>query len=91
MHGQSGPAVSSNSKPITTTFFLSRWKRLLQRENVKKGGGFALEIEELTRDLHSADCRYESRKTMTEYEKKFSGNGKNINYVKVVVRKRRER
>ncbi|MGI6766148.1 MAG: tRNA (guanosine(46)-N7)-methyltransferase TrmB [Lentihominibacter sp.] len=51
-------------------------------------GGFALEIEEMTRDLHSADCPYESRKTMTEYEKKFSKNGKNINYVKVIVRKK---
>ncbi len=50
-------------------------------------GYFTLDIREKTRDLHSADCRYESKRTMTEYEKKFSGNGKNINYVKIIVKK----
>ncbi|MDD6190461.1 MAG: tRNA (guanosine(46)-N7)-methyltransferase TrmB [Firmicutes bacterium] len=44
-----------------------------------------LEIIELTRDLHGSE--YESRFTMTEYEEKFSGKGKNINYVKVTVNK----
>ena len=38
------------------------------------------EILEVTRDLHSTD--YESVKFTTEYEDKFSGNGKSINYVK---------
>ena len=39
---------------------------------------------ELSRDLHSSD--YEARNTVTEYEKKFMGTGKNINYVKVLPR-----
>lgn len=38
------------------------------------------EVLEFTRDLHSSD--YESRFVTTEYEDRFSGNGKNINYVK---------
>lgn len=49
--------------------------------------GFALEISEMTGDLHRADCCFDSRNYVTEYEKKFSGNGKNINYVKIIVRK----
>lgn len=43
------------------------------------------DIKELTRDLHSSE--YESKYTMTEYEEKFKGNGKNINYVKIIVNK----
>lgn len=38
------------------------------------------EVLEFTRDLHASD--YESKNTMTEYEERFSGRGKNINYVK---------
>ena len=38
------------------------------------------EILEYTEDLHNSD--YESKNTTTEYEDKFSGLGKNINYVK---------
>jgi tRNA (guanine-N7-)-methyltransferase len=45
-------------------------------------GGYP--ILEQTRDLHSTE--YESRRTMTEYEKKFSTMGKNINYVKIKLR-----
>ena len=45
-------------------------------------GGYP--ILEQTRDLHSSD--YSSRLTMTEYEKKFSAMGKNINYVKIKLR-----
>jgi len=41
------------------------------------------ETVELTRDLHSSS--YASRLTTTEYEDKFSGRGKNINYVKIIV------
>ncbi len=41
------------------------------------------EIVEQTRDLHNSN--YESRHTTTEYEDKFRANGKNINYVKVIV------
>ncbi|MBQ8151470.1 MAG: tRNA (guanosine(46)-N7)-methyltransferase TrmB [Firmicutes bacterium] len=41
-------------------------------------------ILEETRDLHASS--YDSRFTMTEYEKKFSGLGKNINYVKVALK-----
>ena len=40
-------------------------------------------ITEQTRDLHASD--YDARLTTTEYEDKFSGRGKNINYVKVVA------
>ncbi|MCQ2546575.1 MAG: tRNA (guanosine(46)-N7)-methyltransferase TrmB [Clostridia bacterium] len=47
-----------------------------------------LEVVELTRDLHAADCTYESRNVTTEYEDKFSGRGKNINYIKVIVHKK---
>ena len=46
-----------------------------------------LEVVELTRDLHGEDCTYESRYVTTEYEDKFSGRGKNINYIKVIVNK----
>lgn len=42
-----------------------------------------LEKIEETTDLHNSP--YESQYTMTEYEEKFKNNGKNINYVKVVV------
>lgn len=49
-------------------------------EEIKEAG---LEIIEETTDLHNS--RYESQYTMTEYEEKFKNNGKNINYVKVVV------
>ena len=46
-----------------------------------------LQIVEMTRDLHNSN--YDSRFTRTEYEDKFSGKGKNINYVKAVVNKSR--
>ena len=42
-----------------------------------------LKMAEMTRDLHSEDCTYESRQVTTEYEDKFSAAGKNINYVKI--------
>lgn len=41
------------------------------------------QITEQTRDLHSSS--FESKNTTTEYEDKFSGRGKNINYVKFTV------
>lgn len=40
-------------------------------------------IAEQTRDLHASE--YSARLTTTEYEDKFSGRGKNINYVRVIV------
>ena len=42
-------------------------------------------IIEMTRDLHSPENEglYETAKFTTEYEDKFSGMGKNINYVKI--------
>ena len=43
-----------------------------------------LTVTELSRDLHSPDCTYPAKDFTTEYEDKFSGKGKNINYVKVV-------
>ncbi|MDO4868741.1 MAG: tRNA (guanosine(46)-N7)-methyltransferase TrmB [Bacillota bacterium] len=43
------------------------------------------EIIELTRDLHASN--FDSRNVTTEYEDKFSGKGKNINYVKAIIRK----
>lgn len=42
-----------------------------------------LRITEQTRDLHNSS--FESRLVTTEYEDKFSAQGKNINYVKIVV------
>lgn len=46
-----------------------------------------LRTEEMTRDLHAADCHYESKNITTEYEDKFSASGKNINYVRVIIDK----
>ncbi len=43
-----------------------------------------LKMAEMTRDLHGEECSYESRQITTEYEDKFRGTGKNINYVKIV-------
>lgn len=40
-----------------------------------------LHIVEQTRDLHSSD--FASRYTTTEYEDRFRGTGKNINYVRI--------
>ena len=40
-----------------------------------------LHIAEQTRDLHSSD--FASRYTTTEYEDRFRGTGKNINYVRI--------
>ena len=42
-----------------------------------------LTIEEMSRDLHGPDCDYDARRFTTEYEDKFSGKGKNINYVMI--------
>lgn len=39
-----------------------------------------LNVEEMSRDLHNSD--YEAKSFTTEYEDKFHGRGKNINYVK---------
>ena len=44
-----------------------------------------LEICEMTRDLHGESCAYNARLVTTEYEDKFRENGKNINYVRVIV------
>ncbi len=44
-------------------------------------GGF--ETLEMTRDLHSSDCEYNSKNITTEYEDKFRNGGKNINYIKI--------
>lgn len=41
-------------------------------------------ITEQTRDLHASG--YDARLTTTEYEDKFSGRGKNINYVRAVFK-----
>lgn len=46
-------------------------------------------IEELTRDLHNSDC--EAKWFTTEYEDKFHGRGKNINYVKFSYPKETEK
>ena len=43
----------------------------------------SLTIEEMSRDLHGPDCMLAAREVTTEYEDKFSGKGKNINYVKI--------
>lgn len=40
------------------------------------------EILEMTRDLHNDPADYQSKAFPTEYEERFSGRGKNINYVK---------
>lgn len=40
-----------------------------------------LNVEEMSRDLHASD--YAAKTFTTEYEEKFSGRGKNINYVMI--------
>jgi tRNA (guanine-N7-)-methyltransferase len=40
------------------------------------------EILEMTRDLHNDPADYQSKAFPTEYEERFSGRGKNTNYVK---------
>lgn len=42
-----------------------------------------LEITEYTEDLHALDCAYRSADFMTEYETKFSAEGKPVYYCKV--------
>lgn len=42
--------------------------------------------EEETWDLHGPDCTYEARIIQTEYEQKFRRAGRQIHYVKVVIR-----
>lgn len=42
-----------------------------------------LHMEEMSRDLHSPDCTLAAKDFTTEYEDKFSGKGKNINFVKI--------
>ena len=51
--------------------------------------GDLLRVDEMTRDLHAADCPYESKNITTEYEDKFSASGKNINYVRLIIDKER--
>lgn len=41
------------------------------------------EVAEFSRDLHTTD--YDSKNFTTEYEEKFKGLGKNINYVKLIM------
>lgn len=52
-----------------------------------RAAGTILHISEMTRDLHAEDCTYEAAETTTEYEDKFSAAGKNINYVKIIIKK----
>ena len=40
------------------------------------------DILEFTEDLHGPDCDYETKQFMTEYEERFTDQGKNINYIK---------
>lgn len=40
-----------------------------------------LEVKEMSRDLHNSDL--DAKEFTTEYEEKFHGAGKNINYVKI--------
>ncbi|MBR5315434.1 MAG: tRNA (guanosine(46)-N7)-methyltransferase TrmB [Firmicutes bacterium] len=40
-----------------------------------------LHIEEMSRDLHNSDLK--AKEFTTEYEEKFHGRGKNINYVRI--------
>ena len=58
----------------------------------EKDGVPFLEMVEMTRDLHcigeeDGGEKYEAAEITTEYEDKFSGRGKNINYVKLIVNK----
>ena len=42
-----------------------------------------MEIMEMSRDLHNSE--FAEKNITTEYEEKFAGRGKNINYVKIRV------
>lgn len=55
----------------------------LFRFSVEEFDACELEKLEYTEDLHGADCEFESRNFMTEYEEKFSGRGNPIYYCKV--------
>lgn len=44
-------------------------------------GALGYHIEEITRDLHASEFAKDN--ILTEYERKFAGRGKNINYVKI--------
>lgn len=52
--------------------------------------GELLHIDEITKSLHSEECRYAAKETTTEYEDKFGASGKNINYVRVIVDKEKQ-
>ncbi len=52
---------------------------------VKEAKALGYEIEEITKDLHNSE--YMSSNIKTEYEEKFSSKGKNINYMKIKVKK----
>ncbi len=52
---------------------------------VSEAQDLGLEIVEITRDLHKSEFMEDN--VMTEYEKKFSGFGKNINYMKINITK----
>lgn len=49
--------------------------------------GPLLRVAEMTRDLHDPDCTFAAKEITTEYEDKFAGRGKSINYVRVEVNK----
>lgn len=55
-------------------------------EEIEAAGDLVI-VSEMTRDLHGESCTFEARNVTTEYEDKFSGRGKNINYVKLIINK----
>lgn len=90
------PKARHAKRRLTYRAFMEKYKRIIKPDGfieVKTDNDalfdFTLEeidalgytIEEISRDLHNS--QYSQGNIMTEYEEKFSGRGKNINYVKV--------
>lgn len=92
------PKARQASRRLTHRGFLEGYRKVLRpggylefktdneglfRFSMEEFRETGLEIVEYTEDLHGADCTYRSAEFMTEYETKFSGEGKPIFYCKV--------
>ena len=90
------PKARHAKRRLTHRTFLERYRQIVKKGGflqfkTDNDGLFEFTLEEiaylryniqgLTRDLHSSE--YADGNIMTEYEKKFSGRGKNINYVRI--------
>ena len=92
------PKARQMTRRLTHRGFLEGYRRVLRpggylefktdneglfRFSVEEFREMNLEIVEYTEDLHAPDCSFRSADFMTEYEQKFSAEGKPIYYCKV--------